>query len=229
MHANAAGTASAHAKASAAHSKAVKTAIASGNNAAENHHTREANQHRLVAKEGGMAKLNHGVQTGGGAHNASHIGVHPVMLGQEPKGRGLGRVNAKGERVTGHRANATGLKTSSAKTNPLNASQQHVAGDSAFKNHDTQHASTFAHTQSAKAAAKPSLASHSLAAKAHDKAALAHGGATSPQGRDHLLYAISHREQARAHSQRIMKLKKLGPGQHHGRGGRFEGTPGGAK
>jgi hypothetical protein len=108
----------------------------------------------------------------------------------------------------------------------------------------TGDASTKAHTQTAKANAKPSLASHSIAAKSHmnaagthhDLAAKAERANLPAQAAEHRASAAhhegqaqSHRIQAQQHSQRIQKLKKLGPGQHHGTGGRFTGTPGGAK
>lgn len=108
----------------------------------------------------------------------------------------------------------------------------------------TGDASGKAHTQSAKANAKPSLASHSIAAKTHMNAASTHHDLAAKADRanlpaqaaehrasaeHHTAQAQSHRIQAQQHSQRIQKLKKLGPGQHHGTGGRFTGTPGGAK
>jgi hypothetical protein len=104
--------------------------------------------------------------------------------------------------------------------------------------------STRANAASAKTLAKPSLASHSVAAKAHLHAASVHSelatkakaaGLHEQAGEHetltarHTARANDHRVLASEHSHRIMKLKKLGPGQHHGAGGRFTGTPGGAK
>lgn len=89
-------------------------------------------------------------------------------------------------------------------------------------------ASAHAFAQGTKANAKPSLASHSMAAKAHLQAA-AHYGTNDSRHAQHLQQAEVHKTHATTHSQRIMKLKKLGPGQKHGAGGRFTGTPGGAK
>jgi hypothetical protein len=77
---------------------------------------------------------------------------------------------------------------------------------------------------SARAHAKPSLVSHSLAAKAHEKAA-AQGVHTN----EHLRQAEHHRLEARKHSLKALAARKIGPGQKHGFHGQFEGVPGGAK
>lgn len=97
---------------------------------------------------------------------------------------------------------------------------------------------------SAKANAKPSLVSHSLAAKAHVQAAATHADLATKatraglpaQAAEHQTQAATHNMHATAHSalasqlsHHIQKLKKLGPGQHHGAKGQFTGTPGGAK
>lgn len=89
-------------------------------------------------------------------------------------------------------------------------------------------ASAHAVAQTVKANAKPSLISHSLAANAHNQAAALHPAGSAAQ-LGHQQAAAGHRVQAGLHSQRIQKLKKLGPGQHHGAKGQFTGTPGGAK
>lgn len=97
---------------------------------------------------------------------------------------------------------------------------------------------------SSKANAKPSLVSHSLAAKAHLQAAATHTELATKatraglpaQAAEHQTQAATHNMHATAHSalasqlsHHIQKLKKLGPGQHHGAKGQFTGTPGGAK
>jgi hypothetical protein len=52
--------------------------------AAAAHHAEQASHHGMVAREGGKANLNRGVETGGGAHNATRVPVHPAMLGNKP-------------------------------------------------------------------------------------------------------------------------------------------------
>lgn len=121
-----------------------------------------------------------------------------------------------------HQGKARELET----RNPTTAAGSHVPGHPDYTR--AQGASTHAATQSARAHAKPSLVSHSLAAKAHDQAAAAHehGSAAHEQ---HTKLAAEHRLEARKHSLKALAARKIGPGQKHGFHGQFEGVPGGAK
>lgn len=218
-HANKVNTPEAHRTAADAHGKAATAAKLAGIEAGARTHSLQAKNHALLAKEGGKANLNQGTQTGGGANNASHIPVHPAMRGEAStkyNSATLRKQLASQPRNIPH-PTARGVTTKGAMSGmSTEAAEAHTD------------ASAHAFAQGTKANAKPSLASHSMAAKAHLQAAT-HYGTNDSRHAQHLQQAEVHRTHATTHSQRIMKLKKLGPGQKHGAGGRFTGVPGGAK
>jgi hypothetical protein len=142
-------------------------------------------------------------------------GIKPGETGDQYRARKLGPPQG-----TFHATHTAGNR------NPTTAAGSHVPGHPDYTR--AQGASTHAATQSARAHAKPSLVSHSLAAKAHDQAAAAHehGSAAHEQ---HTKLAAEHRLEARKHSLKALAARKIGPGQKHGFHGQFEGVPGGAK
>jgi hypothetical protein len=218
-HAEKANTAVAHSIASQEHAKAAHVAREQGQLGAAKLHENMSTNHALLAREGGRANLNHGVQTGGGANNATRVSVHPAMRGEAStkyNSATLRKQLASQPRNIPH-PTAKGVTTKGA----MSGMSTEAAGP-----HTDASAHAFA--QGTKANAKPSLASHSMAAKAHLQAAT-HYGTNDSRHAQHLQQAEVHRTHATTHSQRIMKLKKLGPGQKHGAGGRFTGVPGGAK
>lgn len=129
-------------------------------------------------------------------------------------------------------------------TSPMGIKPTATVGNASMARDAANVKAAKAMSQTTKANAKPSLVSHSLAAKAHMEATNAHlhaaqvaRSAGNPEGAKQHEYAAAshssrvqeHRVAAAAQSHHIQKLKKLGPGQHHGAKGQFTGTPGGAK
>lgn len=200
-----------HEQHAAAHEASVKAYQASGSKAVYNGSV-SANRKAAALHQEALNKHaalgNHDAVAGHEAAGQEHSSIEePVHTPDKHSNAAWNRTNQQFKEAFGNKSVGTG------------AGLIHNSGNAVTQK---------AFIASAKANAKPSLASHSLAAKAHEQAAASHKSGSGEQ-LAHQSQAEKHRIEARQHSLRIQKLKKIGPGQHHGPHGQFIGTPGGAK